>query len=129
MEARRRYRKKAGSAVVAIRFDLDIAGFTYRKWGGEQRCKKGDWLVDNGGDVYTVDAEVFARTYRPAGLGTYMKTAPVWAAPADRPGSVSTKEGSTSYEPGDYLVYNDEQGTDAYAVSAAKFGEMYELDE
>jgi hypothetical protein len=32
--------------------------------GAEQRCKRGDWLVDNGGEVYTVDGDSFARTYR-----------------------------------------------------------------
>jgi acetylornithine deacetylase/succinyl-diaminopimelate desuccinylase-like protein len=36
-------------------------------------AKAGDWLVDNGGDVYTVDAEVFARTYREVARGAYVK--------------------------------------------------------
>ena len=64
MSERRRYRKKTTSSVTAVHLDLDTTGFTYRKWGAEQRCKQGDWIVDNDGDVYTVDADVFARTYR-----------------------------------------------------------------
>ena len=44
-------------------------------------------------------------------------------------GRVSTKEGSTGYEAGDWLVSNEEDGSDSYAVSAKKFEESYELDE
>ncbi len=129
MANRRRYRKKADQFVVAVRLDLDTQGFTYRKWGAEQRCKSGDWLVDNQGDIYTVDADVFAKTYRRVGPGKYVKTTPIWAEVATRPGSVETKEGTSHYDAGDYLVFNNEDGTDAYCISAAKFESMYEPDE
>ena len=129
MGKRRRYKKRADQYVVAVRLDLDTAGFTYRKWGAEQRCKRGDWLVDNNGDIYSVDAEVFAKTYRKTGDGTYVKTTPIWAETATEDGSVATKEGKSHYKSGDYLVYNNEDGTDAYCISAAKFELMYELDE
>jgi hypothetical protein len=129
MGTRRRYRKKADQFIVAVQLDLDTDGFTYLKWGAEQRCKRGDWLVDNEGDIYTVDSEVFAKTYRNTGPGIYVKTTPVWAEIADRPGSVITKEGESHYQAGDYLVYNNEDGTDAYCISAAKFESMYEPDE
>lgn len=129
MANRRRYRKKADQFVVAVRLDLDTQGFTYRKWGAEQRCKSGDWLVDNQGDIYTVDADVFAKTYRRVGPGKYVKTTPIWAEVAARPGSVETKEGTSHYDAGDYLVFNNEDGTDAYCISAAKFESMYEPDE
>lgn len=128
MPDRRRYRRKADQYVVAVQLDLDTEGFTYRKWGGEQRCKRGDWLVDNDGDIYTVDGEVFARTYRQARPGAYVKTTRVWAEIATEDGSVATKEGGSHYRRGDYLVSNNEDGTDAYCVSAAKFESMYELD-
>jgi hypothetical protein len=129
MTLRRRYRKRADRPVLAVRMDLDIDGFSYRKWGSEQRCKRGDWLLDNAGDVYTVDAEVFARNYRAVGPGQYVKATPVWAEVATAAGSAVTKEGVSHYAPGDYLVYNNEDGTDAYCVSAAKFEAMYEPDE
>ena len=130
MEKRRRYRKKADRYfVVAVQLNLDTKGFTYRKWGAEQRCKKDDWIVDNGGDIYSVDAEVFAKTYRKTGDGTYVKTTPIWAEIATQKGSVVTKEGKSHYQSGDYLVYNNEDGTDAYCISAAKFESMYELEE
>lgn len=64
MSTRRRYRKKAYHPVVAVRLDLDTEGFSFRKWGAVQHCKRGDWIVSNDGDTYTVDGEVFARTYR-----------------------------------------------------------------
>jgi hypothetical protein len=129
MTMRRRYRKKADQFVVAVKLDLDTGGFTYRKWGAEQRCKPGDWLVDNQGEAYTVDDAVFVKTYRRVGQGTYVKTTPVWAEKATRDGSTATKEGRSYYSAGDYLVYNNEDGTDAYCIGAAKFESMYELDE
>jgi hypothetical protein len=129
MGNRRRYKKRENQFVIAVQLDLDTQGFTYRKWGAEQKCKRGDWLLDNGGDVYSVDAEVFARTYRSVGAGKYVKTTPVWAEVAAESGSVVTKEGGSHYQAGDYLVYNNEDGTDAYCMGAEKFESMYELDE
>jgi hypothetical protein len=109
-----------------VRLALDTDGLVYRTWGGEQRAKPGDWIVDNDGDVYSVDADVFARTYRRTGPGAYVKVTPVWAERAERAGSVATKEGASHYEPGDYVVSNDADGGDAYAMSAATFEALYE---
>ena len=129
MGHRRRYKKKADQYVIAVQLQLDTDGFTYRKWGAEQRCKKGDWLVDNHGDIYTVDKEVFTRTYRQLKPGHYVKTTPIWAEIASDAGTVTTKEGVSNYQAGDYLVSNNEDGSDAYCISAAKFEAMYELDD
>jgi hypothetical protein len=129
MGPRLRYRKKPDQFVIAVRLTLDTPGFTYRKWGADQRCKRGDWLVDNEGDVYTVDGEVFARTYRQLAPGRYVKTTPVWAEVATGAGAVATKEGQSHYVAGDYLVFNEEDGKDAYCISARKFEAMYERDE
>jgi len=126
MSSRRQYVKRASQFVVAVQFDLDTPGFTYKKWGDTQTCKRGDWIVNNNGDTYTVDSESFSRTYRSNGPGTYVKSAPVWAEVASTAGSVRTKEGATHYEAGDYLVANEETGVDAYAVSRAEFERMYE---
>jgi len=79
---RRRYRRRPDRPIAAVRLALETGGLVYRKWGSEQRGKPGDWIVDNDGDVYTVDADVFARTYRQTGLGTYVKATPVWAEQA-----------------------------------------------
>lgn len=122
---RRKYSKRATEFVIAVQVDLDTAGFTYRKWGSTQTCKRGDWLVNNNGDTYSVDGETFARTYRATGPGTWVKTTPVWAEVAASAGEVRTKEGSTHYEAGDYLVYNEQDGGDAYAVAKAAFERMY----
>lgn len=125
----RRFRKKAGAVVIAVQVDLDTGGFSYQKWGGAQFCKSGDWIVDNQGDVYTIDRETFEATYRSAGPGVYKKSAPVWAEAAKEAGAIETKEGATHYAAGDYLVFNDRDRKDGYAVSAEKFEEMYEPDE
>lgn len=129
MTTRHRYRKRSSQFVVAVQLDLETPGLVYRKWGGEQRCKQGDWLVDNAGDVYSVDAEVFARTYRQVDLGRYVKITPVWAERTAAAGSVKTKEGASQYAAGDYVVYNNADGSDGYCVARDKFEEMYELDE
>ncbi|MEW8027201.1 MAG: hypothetical protein AB2792_18915 [Candidatus Thiodiazotropha sp.] len=126
MNSRKRYKKKADATISAIRLDLDTDGFTYRKWGGVQRCKSGDWLVDNGGDIYTVDADTFSKTYTESGPGRFIKTAVVWVEIAEKDGVIKTLEGETRYSAGDYVVYNDEQGLDGYAVSREKFESMYE---
>ncbi len=125
-----RYRKRPGLAVTAIRLALDTAGLVYRKWGGEQRGKAGDWLVENhDGDVYTVDAESFGASYERVSPGRYVKTAPVWAVQADAAGRVTTREGATGYRAGDYLVSNDADGEDVYAVPRRTFEASYEADE
>lgn len=121
-----KYRRRQRTTVTAVRLDLDTDGFDYRKWGGVQRCKPGDWIVSNAGDTYTVDADVFARTYREVGPGVYEKVAPVWAERAEAAGTIRTKEGATDYAAGDWLVFNDPSRKDGYAMSAAKFASLYE---
>jgi hypothetical protein len=126
----RRYVRRPDSPVVAIRLDLETDGLVYRKWGDEQRAKRGDWLVDNGGEVYSVDAESFARTYKRVGdgPGLYIKSTPVWATKAESAGSVLTKEGRSHYQAGDYVVSNSSDGSDQYAIAAAKFETLYMPD-
>jgi hypothetical protein len=134
-DARRRYVRRPDRPVTAVRLPVDSDGLVYRKWGGEQRAKPGDWIVDNDGDVYTIDAAVFERTYRKVATsakgaaGTYVKTTPVWAARAATAGSVRTKEGATQYQPGDYLVSNSSDGSDEYAMSSEKFEDLYAVDD
>lgn len=120
------YRRKERTTVTAVQLDLETEGFTYQKWGGTQRCKAGDWLVNNHGDVYTVDREVFERTYHMVSPGVYEKSAAVWAEQADKSGKVKTKEGSTDYKAGDYLVFNDRERKDGYAMTSETFHSLYE---
>ena len=125
MPGRLKYVKRPTQTVVAVQLALETKGFIYRKWGAVQRCKPGDWIVDNDGDVYTVDRSTFKRTYRKVRTGSYRKTTPVWAEIAAVAGSVKTKEGRTHYRRGYYLVFNEKHGGDAYAVSAKDFKAMY----
>ncbi|HET7004244.1 MAG TPA: hypothetical protein VFK65_02045 [Candidatus Binatia bacterium] len=129
MPIRRKYKKKPTSFITAVQLDLDTEGFVYNKWGGPQVCKRGDWLVDNAGDKYTVARESFAKTYEFVSPGVYTKSAPVWAELTDKPGKIKTSEGETAYAAGDYLVSNNPDGTDTYAISAEKFRELYDLAE
>jgi len=122
------YVRRRDRPIVAVRLALDTDGLVYRKWGGKQTGKAGDWLVDSDGDVYTVDADSFARTYQSIGPGHYVKTTPVWARRTGQPGSIATKEGVTHYEAGWYLVSNDRKGSDAYAVKPETFEQLYVLE-
>jgi len=126
---RTRYRKKANQAVIAMQMDLDTKGFSYQKWGAAQRCKQGDWLVNNSGDIYTIEQHVFSDTYSQISPGVYVKKTSIWAEVAEKEGSIKTIEGESHYKSGDYLVSNNEDGTDAYCISCKKFEAMYELDE
>lgn len=128
MTPRQRYRRKPERFVVAVQLALDTDGLTYRKWGHEQRARAGDWLVDNDGDVYTVAADTFARTYREVRRGTWVKTTPVWAERAATAGSVATREGRSEYAAGDWIVSNNADGSDAWAIGAAQFEALYEPD-
>lgn len=125
----RRYQKRPGTEVIAVQLDLDTDGFSYKKWGETQRCKQGDWLINNHGDTYTVNAETFRKTYREVQPGLFLKTTPVWAKTATSSGEIATKEGATDYKAGDYIVYNESDEKDGYAMSAEKFERMYEAIE
>jgi hypothetical protein len=58
-----------------------------------------------------------------------VKVTPVWAEVARTAGGIGTKEGVTHYQAGDYLVYNEADGGDGYAMSKATFERMYEPSE
>jgi len=122
----RQYRRKQRTFVTAVRLDLNTDGFTYFKWGGTQRCKQGDWIVGNQEDVYTIDRETFERTYQMVSPGLYEKVGPVWAEAAAEPGTIRTKEGATAYVAGDYLVFNDPDRKDGYAMKPETFHRLYE---
>lgn len=126
---RQRYRRRTDRFVTAVQLNLQFNTFAYHKWGAEQHAKRGDWLVDNDGDVYTIDRDSFAKTYRCLRPGVYLKITPIWAEPASHAGVVQTKEGQSHYAAGDYLVSNLADGSDAYCITAEKFATLYERDE
>ncbi len=126
MNRRKRYKKKSEATVIAVRLDLDTEGFTYRKWGSIQSCKAGDWLVNNQGETYTIDADSFAATYREVRPGVFSKQGEVLVEIAEHDGVIHTKEGETHYKRGDYLVFNQGQLDDGYAVSKEVFEAQYE---
>jgi hypothetical protein len=126
MSALRKYRRRDNTPVAAVQLALDTDGFSYRKWGAEQRCKPGDWLVESGDEIYTVDSRTFARTYRRVGLGVYEKVAPVWARRAESAGVIATLEGPTHHAAGDYLVYQERAARAGWAIDAQRFAELYE---
>ncbi len=125
MQGFQTYRKRVNSSVTAVQLKLDTTGFNYTKWGGIQHCEQGDWIIDNNGDIYTIKADIFAKTYREISPGRYKKTALVRARVATESGVIETEEGSSDYGPGDYIVFNDgdEKG---YCMRAEKFNSMYE---
>ena len=125
---RQRYRHKPDQAVTAIRLQLKFDGFSYRKWGADQMAQAGDWLVEHDAEVHIVAADSFARTYRAVGPGRWLKTTPVWAESATQDGSVATREGGTHFKAGDWLVSNEADGSDSYAISDTKFQQLYEPD-
>ena len=122
----RPYRRRDRTPVTATQLNLDTDGLAYRKWGGVQTASAGDWLVNREGEAYTVEREVFARTYRMISPGLYEKVTPVWARVAESEGTISTKEGETSYVAGDMIVCNDPNGGDGYAMKPETFADLYD---
>ncbi len=121
------YKKKQNQIITAVQLDLDTSGFTFHKWGGEQQCRAGDWLVNSDDDCYTVTNLSFQKTYTRVSPGRYLKHATVKAKQALTAGSVKTQEGQTSYQAGDYIVKNTEDESDSYAVAKDPFNRLYEL--
>lgn len=124
----KKYKKRENQVITGIQLTLDTGGFDYKKWGGNQRCKAGDWIVNSDGDCYTVDQESFAKTYTEVAPGQYLKTATIWAEQVETAGFVDTKEGRSAYKPGDYIAYNNEDCTDSYAITKEKFAQKYRED-
>ncbi len=127
MSELKEYVPKAQATAIAVQINLDIEGFTYMKWGAEQRCSRGDWLVDNYGDVYTVTDKTFTTTYRMERPGLYRKIASVWARVAQTKGTIRSEEGETEYEPGDYVAFHAPDAELGWAVPPLKFLERYDL--
>jgi hypothetical protein len=126
MSELREYRRRHHTRVIAIRLDLDFDEFSYRKWGGMQTARPGDWLVHRGDETYTIGGDVFERTYRKVDPGLYEKETPVWARIAEADGVIRTKEGDTRYAAGDVLVFNDPEGADGWAMARKTFDDLYE---
>ena len=120
------YQRRDRTPVTATQLDLDMDGLTYRKGGATQTAAPGDWLVNREGEAYTVEREVFARTYSMISPGLYEKVTPVWAHIAESDGAISTKEGETNYVAGDMIVFNDPDGGDGYAMKPETFADLYE---
>ena len=124
----KKYHKKAAQTIVAVQLNLDTDGLQYQKWGDSQFAKKGDWLVNNNGSIYSIDNAAFARAYQLVSPGQYQKVSDIYAKLSDSDGAIETLEGKTHYLKGDYLVYeNLGQIEGAYAVSAERFEDMYDL--
>ncbi|SMO81942.1 Protein of unknown function [Saccharicrinis carchari] len=123
---RKLYKKRPKYFVTAVQLDLNFERIEYEKWGGKQKCKPGDWLINNSGDTYTVDKKYFIDNYQRVSPGVYNKIGEIWAEVATEDGSIKTLEGSTDYKAGDYLIFDREEGGDGYAIQKQVFERMYE---
>mgnify|MGYP001000091360 CR=1 FL=1 len=124
----RTYRVKP-SRVTAIPLAFGGLNMGYVKdaWGpAVQTAKAGDWLVQShiDGDVYTIDVDVFVKSYAPVGdPGVYEKFGTVEAALATGDGEIPTLEGTTTYAAGDYICRG--MNGELWAMSARKFEARY----
>lgn len=127
------YNRKKTPPVTAIQLAFSVPVgtthlFKYQKWGDTQQCKPNDWLVrTNTGEVYTIDEQSFANTYTCISDNLYEKTVGVYAYQCEADGAISTKEGTTHYKAGDWVVFNDKELTDGYAIPDDKFRKLYEV--
>ena len=126
MQMRKLFRKRPKYYVTAVQLNLEFDGFEYHKWGGQQTCKAGDWLVNNNEDIYTIDKDYFRDFYQHVSPGVFNKVGEIWAEVATERGSVKTREGFTEYAAGDYLVFDRQEGGEGYAIRKHIFERMYE---
>jgi len=126
--ARLKYTKTETQIVTGVQINLETDGVRYVKWGSNQYCKAGDWLVNNDGECYTIEKDSFAKSYKEISPGRYVKSGTVWAEQASEDGSVMTKEGISKFQAGDYIISNNEDGTDSYTIQKGKFELTYRLE-
>ena len=122
----RKCRRKQRPTVVAVCLDLETEGFLYHKWGSPRRCRAGDWLVNDAGTTYTVDARAFAASYLPLGPGLFENQLFAWVERAKSDGVLPTARGGVGYRSGDVLVFRDEDRIDGEVLAAAEFERLYE---
>lgn len=84
--------------------------------------------MNNHGDTYTVEPQVFEQTRSSICLGQYVKSLPIWARKAEQDGSITTQGGKTHYKAGDMTVFNNEDETNGNAVDARTFDHLYGED-
>ncbi|RLB39096.1 MAG: hypothetical protein DRH30_10435 [Deltaproteobacteria bacterium] len=97
----------------------------YRKWGGDQVAKPGDWLVFSNDSTYTIDADEFEKTYERVSDGVYQKSSLTYARELVGNGSWPTLEGDSDYSEGDYLCASNPKMNDAYPVDRGVFLDTY----
>lgn len=119
-----KYYKKGTVVAVQINLDLKDGVFKFEKWGDTQTAKKGDWLINNNGEIYTCDNKVFQDTYREATKGNYYKFSTIEAVEATEDCQIKTLEGISHCKKGDFIVTNI--GGDQYFIEREKFFNMYE---
>ncbi|MGQ7787939.1 PGDYG domain-containing protein [Nesterenkonia sp. K-15-9-6] len=93
--------------------------------GAVMEAKPGDWIVDDDGQQWSVDAEVFAETYEAVSEGRYRKTGEVRARQIAQPTSLETLEGSDQLDAGDWVVQN--ASGECWGVSDARFRRRYQV--
>ena len=119
----RRYRSK----ITVTAEPVTVVSIWASTTGDQLRARAGDWWVCDGADRWSVDGEIFARTYVRIGGDRYRKVAAVTAAVISEPLTVPTLEGVVSGSPGDYLVGNP--GGDVWVIPAAVFTARYEQEQ
>lgn len=94
---------RPSSVVSATRLPAATSWRTDR--GNRMRAEAGDWeLTDDHGNRWTVEAEAFARSYHRRPDGRYAKHELVHAVQLTRGVPVTTTEGISAAQAGDWLL-------------------------
>lgn len=91
--------------------------------GSRLTALAGDWLLETYGSTWTVNADVFERTYEKQADGTYLKIVAVTARKLTTEVDIVTLEGIAHALPGDWLVCNP--AGDVWPVNAEEFSRRY----
>lgn len=92
-------------ATTRVRAQRLVGARTWRTANGSDLdAAAGDWLLTDGRREWTVDADVFARSYERLADGTFRKSTTVQAVQLDEAVDVPTLEGVSAAVAGDWLL-------------------------
>ena len=87
--------------------------------------EKGDYLIESDGNRWTVQPEIFEKTYSENSDGTFTKTAQVIAVKVNAALTINTLEGESVVHEGDYLLCGE--SADVWSIDSTNFVKKYFL--
>ena len=93
------------------------------RYGDPMQAEPGDVILSDARKRWTVKPDIFARTYRPLGDGTYTKCTPIQVEISSHEQVIETLEGPQTVRAGDAIVHGI--AGELYSMSPDRLAERY----